>query len=339
MAGTVLVTGGSGYIGGYVIRQLVAEGWTVRATLRSPGREAEVRAALGVPGPELAFFAADLTSDTGWAEAMAGCSHVVHVASPIPSGRAKYHEDELIVPARDGTLRALRFAKAAGVKRFVQTSSIAAIVYGHADPDRLFTEADWSDVTAPGVSAYAKSKTIAERAARDWIAAEGGAMEYCTINPSLILGPVLGPDFTITIDIIKRLIGGGVPGYPRLGVAVVDVRDVADLHVRALTAPGMAGERFIAAGPFMAIRDVGAILRDRLGAQGRKVPTRNIPDFVLRVMALFDAALQEVVGELGRTRSASSAHALDRFGWKTRPAEDSIVDTARSLIDLGIVKV
>jgi dihydroflavonol-4-reductase len=338
MAGTILVTGGSGYIAGYLIRQLVAEGWTIHTTVRSLKREAEVRAWLGVPEASLRFFAADLMDDAGWAEAVAGCSHVAHVASPFPAGAVK-HEDDLIVPAREGALRALRFATAAGVGRFVMTSSVAAIAYGHKGVDRPYTEADWTDENAPGLGAYVKSKTVAERAARDWMAQNGGTMEFCTINPSAVLGPLLSDDFSTSIEFVKRLIDGSMPGFPRLGFAVVDVRDLADLHVRALNAPGMANERFIGAGPFMMMREVGQLLHDRLGPEARKVPKRVIPDFVLRLMAVFDGSIKQVVGELGRTRAADSAHAMAVLGWKMRPAEESIIDTARSLIDREIVKV
>ncbi|MEO8375397.1 MAG: NAD-dependent epimerase/dehydratase family protein [Sphingomonas bacterium] len=338
MSGTILVTGGSGYIAGYLIRQLAAEGWTIHTTVRSLKREAEVRVALDVPEASLRFFAADLMDDAGWAEAVAGCSHVAHVASPFPAGAVK-HEDDLIVPAREGALRALRFAAEAGVARFVLTSSVAAIAYGHTGVERPYTEADWTDVNAPGLGAYVKSKTVAERAARDWVAQNGGTMEFCTINPSAVLGPLLSDDFSTSIEFVKRLIDGSMPGFPRLGFAVVDVRDLADLHVRALNAPGMADERFIGAGLFMTMQEVGQLLRDRLGPEARKVPKRVIPDLVLRLMALFDGSIRQVVGELGRTRAADSAHALAVLGWKTRPAEESIVDTARSLIDRGIVKV
>ncbi|HEX7851192.1 MAG TPA: NAD-dependent epimerase/dehydratase family protein, partial [Sphingomonas sp.] len=185
MTGIVLVTGGSGYIAGFTIRQLIEQGWTVRTTIRNLNREAEVRDWLKVDNDRLSFFAADLTSDAGWAEAMAGCSHVVHMASPVPMHAVK-DENELIVPARDGALRAIRFARDAGVTRLVMTSSVAAIFYGRTADKDSFTEADWTNVAAGDVSAYAKSKTIAERAARDWIAAEGGSLEFVTVNPGMV---------------------------------------------------------------------------------------------------------------------------------------------------------
>lgn len=338
MAGTVLVTGGSGYIGGFIIRQLIAEGWTVHATIRNLAREAEVRKTLSVDDSKLKFFAAELMSDAGWAEAMTGCSHVAHVASPFPSDAVK-DENELIVPAREGALRVLRFAKAAGIRRFVLTSSVAAVAYGRTDPGRPYTEKDWTNTEAPDIGAYVKSKTIAERAARDWVTAEGEGMEFCTINPSAVLGPVMSHDYSASIQFVKRLMDGSMPGCPRLGFAVVDVRDLADLHIRALNAPGMAGERFIASGPFLMMAEVAAILRERLGPQARKVPKRNIPDFVIRLMALFDGSIRQVVGELGRSRATDAGHALKVLAWQTRPAEDSIIDTANSLIEHKIVTV
>ena len=338
MTGTVLVSGGSGYIAGFLIRQLVAKGWTVHATVRSLSREAEVRARLGVDNARLHFFAADLSADAGWAEAMAGCTHVAHVASPFPPKAVK-HADELIVPARDGALRALRAAKAAGVTRFVLTSSAAAIAYGHPPGKTTFTEADWSDPTNADCSPYAQSKTIAERAARDWIAAEGGAMEFVSINPSLVVGPVMDADVSTSIEAIEKMLSGALPGCPRLGFGVVDVRDLADLHVRVLTAPGITGERFIASGRFLMLAEIARILKARLGPKARKVPTHMLPDFLVRLSAIFDPLVRSVLSELGRTRNMDASHVKAVLGWQTRSEEDSLVDCANSLIDKGIVKV
>ncbi len=337
MTGTVLVSGGSGYIAGYLIRQLVAEGWTVRTTVRNLAREAEVRRVLAVDNDKLSCFAADLENDAGWTEAMAGCSHVAHVASPFPATAPK-HDDELIVPAREGALRALRAAKGAGVQRFVMTSSTAAVGYGHEGIDRPFTEADWTNVDGPNVYAYVKSKTIAERAARDWVAREGNGIEFCTVNPSLVLGPVLSADMSTSVEAVKKLLDGSVPGLPNLSFPAVDVRDIADLHVRALTAPDMAGERFIGSGPTVTMADMAAILRARLGNEARKVPTMRLPDFLVRIAALFDPVMRQVTGELSKPKTMDASHALAKLGWKTRPIEDSVVDTARSLFDLGILK-
>ena len=338
MADQVLVSGGSGYIAGFLIRQLVAEGWTVHTTVRSLARESAVRQLLAVDDSKLSFFAADLGADAGWAEAMAGCSHVAHLASPLPSGVPK-DADELIVPARDGALRALRAAKAAGVKRFVMTSSVAAVAYGRGRGVHHFTEADWTLLDQPGITAYVQSKTIAERAARDWVAKEGGGIEFCSINPSVVLGPVWSRDYSASVIIVKKMLDGSMRACPDIGFGVVDVRDVADLHVRALKAPGMAGERFIASGPFMKLREIADVLRAGLGAQAHKVPTRNVPDWLVRLVARFNPVARAVVNELGSVRHQDASHARAVLGWATRPPAQSIVDTARSLIELGIVKV
>jgi dihydroflavonol-4-reductase len=333
--GRVLVTGASGYIAGFVIKALVADGWQVRGTIRSLARAAEVRTTLGLP--ELELVACDLTRDDGWAEAMAGIHFVQHIASPIPSGEPR-NPDDLIVPAREGALRALRFARAAGVSRVVMTSSMAAIAYGHGERGAPFTEADWSDVAGRDAYAYIKSKTLAERAARDWMTEHGAPMEYVSINPAAVLGPVLGAHFSTSLEVVKKLLDGALPGLPRLGFGVVDVRDVADLHVKAMTAPGMNGERFIAQGRFLWMREVADMLKDGLGAKARRVPTRGLPDWLLKLLANFDPTVKMVVPELGRRREASAAHALDRLGWRTRDERQTIIDCANSLIEKGLVK-
>ena len=337
MTGKVLVSGGSGYIAGFVIRQLVAEGWMVHTTIRNLAREAEVRKLLQVDDSRLRFFAADLTHDAGWAEAMADCSHVAHLASPLPV-RAVKDPDELIVPAREGALRALRAAKAAGAKRFVMTSSVAAIGYGRGRGVHTFTEADWTPPDYPGATPYIRSKAIAERAARDWVAKEGTGIEFCTVNPSVVFGPVWSKDYSVSISLVKRLLDGSMPGCPDLGFGVVDVRDVAEMHVRMLTAPDMAGERFIASGPFLKVIEIAGILKKHLGEGARKVPTRKLPDLIVRIAALFDPALKAAVGELGSVRNMDASHARSVLGWVSGPPEESIVETAKCLISLGIVK-
>jgi dihydroflavonol-4-reductase len=332
----VLVTGGSGYIAGFLIRQLVAEGWTVHSTVRDLAKEAGVRRLLAVDDSRLHFFAADLNADAGWADAAAGCSHVAHLASPLPAGVPK-HPDELIVPARDGALRALRAARAAGARRFVMTSSVAAIAYGRGRGVHHFSEADWTRLDRPGLTPYVRSKTIAERAARDWVAAEGAGLEFCSINPSVVLGPVWSADYSASVVIVRKLLDGSVRACPNFGFGIVDVRDVADLHVRALTAPHMAGERFIASGRFMRMRDVAEVLRAGLGAQARRVTTRDVPDWLVRIAAHFNPVARAVAPELGSVRNQDASHARAVLGWATRPEEQSILDTARSLLALGIV--
>ncbi len=338
MAGTVLVSGGTGYIAGFLIRQLIEQGWMVHTTVRNLAKEAALRTTLGVDNAKLKVFAADLNADDGWSEAMAGCSHVAHVASPFPPSAPK-HEDELIVPAREGALRALRAAKAMGVKRFVMTSSIAAIAYGKPRGTYTFTEKDWTDVNSPDAYAYVKSKTIAERAARDWVANEGGDIEYCAINPALVLGPVMDAGGSTSVEVVVKMLEGAFPGFPDLAYGIVDVRDVADMHVRALTAPDMAGERFIASGRTLTMAEIGGVLRDRIGPEARKVPKRNLPDWMVKLSAMFDPLVRQVVGELGKRRNMDASHAEARLGWVARPAEDTIADCARSLIDQRLVKV
>ncbi len=337
MAACVFVSGGSGYIAGFLIRQLVAEGWTVHTSVRSLARENAVRQLLAVDNKRLKFFAADLNADAGWADAMTGCSHVAHLASPLPLGVPK-DANELIVPARDGALRALRAARAAGVKRFVMTSSVAAVSYGRGRGVHHFTEADWTSLDRPGLSPYIQSKTIAERAARDWVAKEGGGIEFCSINPSVVLGPVWSRDYSASVIIVKKLLDGSLGACPDIGFGIVDVRDVADLHVRALKAPNMAGERFIASGRFVKLREMADLLRAELGPQAHKVTTRNVPDWLVRVAARFNPMARAVVGELGSVRNQDASHAQAVLGWATRPVEQSIVDSARCLIELGIVK-
>ncbi len=336
----VLVTGGSGYIAGETIRQLLARGWTVHTTVRSLAREAKLRPQLGGTPETLRFFAADLMDDAGWAEAVAGCSHVAHVASPFPLAIPK-DEDDLIVPAREGTLRALRFAHAACVTRFVQTSSAAAIAYGHPAGKTLFDESDWTRLDTPGVAPYVKSKTIAERAARDWVAANAPDMVFCSINPVAVFGPVVSDDLSTSVEVVRKLINGSIPMLPDMGIGVVDVRDVAKMHVLALEAPDerVRNERFAASAEFQWIKDMAATLHQALGPQARKVPTRMMPEFVAKLLALFMPEMKIVRAEGGKVRDVSGRHACEVLGFEYITAPQSVIDTARSLIGQGIVKV
>ena len=338
--GLVLVTGGSGYIAGFCIAQLIREGWRVRATLRPPGRGESVRAALSQlvdPGDRLAFVPADLNRDTGWAEAAAGCDYVLHVASPLPTGRSR-SDDELVRPARDGALRVLAAARAAGVRRVVMTSSIAAISYGHGAGRTSFTEADWTNEKDLGdTSAYERAKTIAERAAWTWVEEQSGSLELVAINPGLVLGPVLSRDYSVSIEVVKRLLDRSVPGLPAFGWPLVDVRDIADLHLRAMTNPKAAAERFIGAGPFYWVADIARTLRAQRPALARRVPTRRLPDWLLKFGARFDPMLHEHLFELGKKRTVSSEKAKTLLGWSPRTNDEAIVDTADSLLALKIV--
>jgi nucleoside-diphosphate-sugar epimerase len=332
----VLVTGGSGFIGSHCIRDLLGAGYSVRTTVRSPDREATVRELLGAETADsLSFATADLMSDAGWAEAISGCDYVLHVASPFPLGPPK-HEDDLIVPAREGALRVLKAAREAGVKRVVMTSSFAAVGYGVPLPGRPFTEEDWSNPEGPGIGAYAKSKTLAERAAWDFVGAEGNGLELAVVNPTGVFGPVLGRDFSTSIELVKRLLEGSIPGLPQVSYGIVDVRDVADLHRRAMTEPAGAGERFLAvAGRFMSVPEIAAVLRDRMGDDAKKVPTRVLPNWLVRLVSRFDSSVKQIVPELGKAREASNEKAKSLLGWAPRPNEEAIVASGESLIRLG----
>jgi nucleoside-diphosphate-sugar epimerase len=339
---TVLVTGGSGFIGSHCILQLLAAGHQVRTTVRSMRREADVRAMLKEGGDDagdrLSFVAADLESDAGWAQAASGCDYVLHVASPFPAGIPK-HEDELIVPAREGALRVLRASRDAGVKRVVLTSSFAAIGYGHKQQKEPFNETSWTNPDAGDVQPYAKSKTLAERAAWDFIAKEGGALELSVVNPVGVFGPVLGPDYSTSILLVQRLMDGAMPGCPRLYFGVVDVRDVAGLHIIAMTHPAARGERFLAlAGDFMSILDIATVLKSRMGEWARKVPTRQLPNWVVRLAAMRDPAVKQVLPELGKVKNATNEKARRVLGWQPRSNEECIVAAAESLVRLGLLK-
>ena len=330
---TVLVTGGSGFLAGWCIVELLRRGYRVRTTIRNPSREPEVHAAIASqvdPGGHLFVLAADLTSDEHWPKAIEGCDYVLHVASPFPSQQPK-DPDDLIVPAREGTLRILRIALDEGVKRVVLTSSVAAVRLAKGAETRPLTEEDWTDPDDESLTPYVRSKTIAERAAWDLVRERGQEDRLAVVNPGAIIGPVLHDDTSYSLQAIQRLLRGG-PGVPRLGFSFVDVRDVADLEIRAMTAPAAGGERFIAVTEFLWMAEAGQILRDRLGEAASKVPTRTVPDLLVRGMAIFDGGIRSVVGGLGKRTELSSEKARTTLGWSTLPIEDSVAETAESLI-------
>ena len=337
----VLVTGGSGFIGAHCILQLLTAGYRVRTTVRDLTRETVVRAMLKTGGAKpdgaLTFASADLMSDAWWADAAAGCNFVLHVASPLPAYVPK-HEDELIVPAREGTLRVLRAARDAGVKRVVMTSSFAAIGYGKAPLGRPFNEEDWTDPTAKGLTAYTKSKTLAERAAWEFMTREGGALELATVNPVVVFGPVLGSDYSTSIQVVQRLLDGSMPGCPRLMFGVVDVRDVADLHLRAMTDKAAKGERFLATGDgFMSMREIALALKARMGNVAKGVSTRELPDWLLRGAAIFSPVIRQIVPELGKVKNASNEKARRVLGWTPRSNEEAVIATGESLLRLKLL--
>jgi nucleoside-diphosphate-sugar epimerase len=338
----VLVTGGSGFIGGHIILQLLEQGWRVRTTIRSPQREAAVRAALDeagmVNGDALDFAAADLLDDAGWSDAVAGCGYVLHVASPVRLGNVG-NEDDVIVPARAGTVRVLRAARDAGVERVVLTSAFHAVSWGHPHRDRPFTEDDWTVLDGPGVDAYAKAKTLAERAAWDFIARQGNGMELVSLCPVAVAGPVLGTDVSGTNHLIQRSLDGAMPGYPNISIPFVDVRDVAAAHLLAMTTPGAAGQRFLlSSGPAIPMKHVGDVLRARLGDAAARVPARTIPNVVVRLGAVFNSELRPIVPDLGYVKKPSNDKARRVLHWQPRRPDDAIVAAAESMISKGLVK-
>ncbi len=330
-ADLVLVTGGSGYLGSRCIATLLDHGYRVRTTVRSAAKEQEVRDLVVAGGHEpdgVEIVHADLMSDAGWDAAVAGCRYVLHVASPFPTHVPK-DPQELIGPAKEGTLRVLRAAAAAGVERVVVTSSFAAVGYGHGPTGRAFTEQDWTDLSGRvPVAPYPTSKTLAERAAWDFVQ-DHPETELVVVNPVAILGPPLGKDSGTSVELVERLMKG-MPGVPDVSFGVVDVRDVADLQVRAMTNPAAAGQRFLAiAGDFLTLREFSQALRDGLGESARKVPTRVLPNWLVKVVGRFDPAVGQIVTELGDHKNATSAKAQEVLGWSPRPARETIVDTGR----------
>ncbi|MGA2847447.1 MAG: aldehyde reductase [Terracidiphilus sp.] len=338
----VLVTGGSGFIGSHAILQLLAAGHEVRTTVRNLKRKNDVldmlRTAGAEPGDGLQFAEADLEKDAGWPDAVAGCDFVLHVASPFPPNVPK-HENELIVPAREGTLRVLRASRDAGVKRVVLTSSFAAIGYGHKDQSTPFDETSWTNLDGKGLTPYVKSKTLAEHAAWDFIAREAGGLELSVINPVLVLGPALDRDTSSSILIVQKLMDGAMPGVPKMTFGLVDVRDVVDLHLRAMTSPAANGERFLAvAGEFVSFLQIAQTLKTRMGAWAKRVRARDLPNWLMDLIAIGVPEVRQILPELGKVKNASSAKARRVLGWTPRSNEECIVATAESLVRLGALK-
>jgi dihydroflavonol-4-reductase len=339
----VLVTGGSGFLAAHIILRLLRDGRRVRATIRSVDRVPEVRATLegaGADVSELAFVATDLTADAGWPEAVADCEYVLHVASPFPPQQPK-NEADLIVPAREGTLRVLRAAADAAVRRVVVTSSFAAIGYSPKPSGLPYDESDWTDPTDPSQvnSPYTKSKTLAERAAWEFAAQHPNRPELTVINPVGIFGPVLGHDDSSSIGIIKMLLDGKPPLLPRASFAIVDVRDVADLHLAAMTSPEAAGERFLASsGQPLTLPEIATILRSRLGDRGTRIPMRVVPDWLVRAAGRFVPQLETLAGLVGPPKLVSAAKATNMLGWQPRSPADTLTDTAESLLGWRLVE-
>lgn len=341
MADKILVTGGTGYIAGELIDQALGAGKAVHTTVRNVAKsEPRLRARWPEAGDRLRVFQADLESDAGWAAACEGCDGVAHVASPFPLGVPK-NADELVIPAREGALRALRFAHAAGITRFVLTSSAAAIAYGHGPGKATFDHTDWSVLENPTVPPYHRSKTVAEKASREWVAAHAPGMAFCSVNPVAVLGPVVNDDLSTSIELVRKMMTGEIPALPEVGFGIIDVRDVARAHLLALDAPAerVRGERFPVQERFMWMAEIAAVLRARTPELARKVPTRKLPGIFVTLLAPLMAEMKQVKAEIGRTRDVSGEHTRTVLGIDFIPAEESIEATARSLAEHGIVRV
>lgn len=332
MTETVIVTGGTGFIAGWCIVELLRRGFAVRATVRDLARTGAVRTAIEAHADiseSLTFVAADLTNDAGWDAAMTGCDYVLHVASPLGGGSSD-DPNGLIAPARDGTLRVLRAATNAGVKRVVMTSAAAA-ARPAPHSDVVSDETIWADPNDPQFDAYRRSKILAERAAWEFAVTEPG-IEFVTVLPGAVFGPTLVPQDLGSVQVIRGLLHGRPPVIPRLGFWIVDVRDLADLHISAMTSPAAAGQRFIAAGEFMWMRDIAATLRANLGGRAAKVPMRALPDVAFKLIALFAPQLKWMTPFLGRTNPLTANKARRVLGFAPRPATTTVVDCAESLL-------
>ncbi|HEX4226729.1 MAG TPA: NAD-dependent epimerase/dehydratase family protein [Pseudonocardiaceae bacterium] len=334
MGDLVLVTGGSGYIAGWCIAELLRRGYDVRTTVRTLAKQQLVTDAVSSvvdPAGRLSFAVADLTKEAGWADALRDVDYVLHVASPL--GLLSNDPNALVATARDGTLNVLRAATATGVKRVVMTSAANAASPSSYQTDGVTDETLWTDPDDPALIPYRRSKTVAERAAWDFIAEHGGSTELTTILPGAVFGPILTKDNLGSVSIIGRMISGAMPGVPRIGFEVVDVRDLADIHIKAMTAPEAVGQRFLATGEFVWMRAIAETLHNGLGPEGDKVATRQLPNFAVRLAARFaDKSLREITPALGRRNRHSTEKANRVLNWQSRPAADTVLDCARSLI-------
>ncbi len=339
----VLVTGGTGFVGAQCILALLHQGYHVRTTLRSLASKTSVletlRAGGSTPGDQLEFVEADLTSDHNWDAALHGCTYVLHVASPV-SFATPADESAHLKPAVEGTLRVLKSARDAGVKRVVLTSSFGAVGFSHTDRTTETTEADWTDPNLKGLSTYEKSKGLAERAAWEFIKQEGGALELSVINPVAILGPSLGSHTSGSFDIIRHLVDGSLKAVPNIPLNVVDVRDVADLHVRAMTTPAASGQRFIAsADGQISMPEIAQLLQQKMPDIAEKVATKTVPDWVVRFASLFNAQAKTGAMFLQVNRRVSNAKAKQLLGWKPLATqEQAIVAAAESLVKYQLIK-
>ncbi|MEM9584476.1 MAG: aldehyde reductase [Pseudomonadota bacterium] len=342
MSQTVFVTGATGYIAKHLVLQLLNAGFNVIGSTRSAERDAELRAAVSphleaADGLEtrLRTVTLDLTRDEGWTEALSGADVLMHTASPFPLSQPK-DENDLITPAVQGTLRALKAADASGIKRVILTSSTVAVASGPTPARGHYTEDDWSDLTHPMTNAYAKSKTMAERAAWDFIAADAPHMQLTTINPGLVLGAPLDENFGTSIQLIERLMKGRDPMVPNFGFAAVDVKDVAAMHISALKAPEAAGERILAVAGSLWFKDIAETLA--AAYPDRKIPTRTAPSFLMRALGLFDPAVRSILPQLGQCPKISNEKAKTLLGMEFRSMDDAIRSSAAFLMSKKLLR-
>lgn len=338
----VLVTGGSGFVALHCILQLLQQGYKVRATLRSMRKKDEVMDALREGGVDsfdnLEFIETDLTKDKNWDNAAKDCEYVLHIASPIHL-KAPKTEDEMVRPAVDGTIRVLKAARNAGVKRVVMTSNFGAVGYSHKDMTKIITEESWTNPNEKGLSAYNKSKTLAEKAAWEFICKEGGGMELSVINPVGIFGPSLGKNLSSGYELLKKLLDGSMKAIPNMTISIVDVRDLADLHIRAMTSEVANGERFLALSDgVLSLPEIAVLLKNKLGEKGENISVKKLPDWLVRVTALFSPTAKALVPLLGRYRNASNEKAKKLLGWQPRTNEEALLAAAECLFKFGHVK-
>jgi dihydroflavonol-4-reductase len=335
----VLVTGGTGFVGVHCVLQLLTQGYQVRTTVRSLSRRAELYNMLRNGGitdfDGLEMVEANLMDDRNWAEAVTGCDYVLHVASPIGLTAPK-DENDMIRPAVEGTLRVLRFARDHGVKRVVNTSNFGAVGYSHTDRTKIITEESWTDPKEKGLSTYNKSKVLAEQAAWKFMREEGGALELAVVNPVGIFGPSLGPELSSGFQLLKQIIDGNMKRVPNMTLGIVDVRDVADLHIRAMRSPAANGQRFLAiAGEIMTLREIALLLSGEFGDQFPNISTKPMPDWVVRLAAPFSERARFLLPQLGRYRTASNEKARRLLGWNPRTNEEALIATALSLVQFA----
>jgi dihydroflavonol-4-reductase len=341
MTDTVLVTGATGFIAKHIIAELLRHGYAVRGTARDPFRSADsvkhAVARTGVDAGGVEIVAADLLKDEGWGAAANGCRYMLHVASPFPITQPKTRE-QLITPAREGAIRALKAATKAGIERVVLTSSTVAVMYTGERPEgHVYTEADWTETNRADITPYIASKTLAEQAAWDYVGGNENTPQLAVINPGFVQGPALDPDLSTSLEVLRLMGKGAYPAAPRVEFPVVDVRDVAELHVKAMTHPDAAGQRFLATEGSASLFGIGKQIAATLPDLKRKVPKFEMPDMMVRTLAIADKRLRSVLPELGLVRRCDNAKARATFGHAFRPPEEAIATAAESLRALRVI--